>query len=166
MDNDLINNCRNSVGSGGFGLGKDNPISLHTKDTSVYRTTGYGQIADIINTGYVKPKGYGNRAKRVGDIIYWSSGGDKLFYYNKKPVLEVSSEKLTDGQIGAISIDALEAVWIFNNNLEQYENKIDILKKLNIIVNKEHASISKEEVELYFNRNNNEILNESKRSIR
>ena len=89
-----------------------------------------------------------------------------LFYYNKKPVLEVSSEKLTDGQIGAISIDALEAVWIFNNNLEQYENKIDILKKLNIIVNKEHASISKEEVELYFNRNNNEILNESKRSIR
>ena len=43
MDYNLIQNAKNSVGPG-FGPGADNPISLHTLETSVYRVTGMNQI--------------------------------------------------------------------------------------------------------------------------
>ena len=102
----LIENAKNSVGPG-FGPGADNPISLHTLETSVYRVTGMNQIQDIIDCGYVRPKGYGSRADRVGDKLYWSQGGSKLYYHDKRPVIEAFTDKVKDGQIGAISINDL-----------------------------------------------------------
>ncbi len=164
-DTDRINNCKNSVGPGGMGLGKNNAHALPTKSTSVYRTTGFGQIADIINCGHVRTKGYGSRAKRVGEIVYWSLGGEKLFYYNKRPILESTIEKVKDGQIGAIPIDDLEAIWIFNENEERYENQLSVIKKLYIVMAKENTKITKEEIAAYFNKKN-ENYEINKKSIR
>ena len=128
MDNNLIANARNSVGPG-FGPGADNPISLHTLETSVYRVTGMHQIQDIIDCGYVRPKGYGSRADRVGDKLYWSQGGSKLYYHDKRPVIEASADKVTDGQNGAISINDLSAIWMFDEQQNKYVNRLEQIKQ-------------------------------------
>lgn len=129
MDYNLIANAKNSVGPG-FGPGANNPISLHTLETSVYRVTGMNQIQDIIDCGYVRPKGYGSRADRVGDKIYWSQGGSKLYYHDKRPVIEASTDKVKDEQIGAISINDLSAIWMFDEQQNKYVNRLDQIKQL------------------------------------
>ena len=43
-DIERIINAKNRVFQGGLGLGKDNPISLHTDSSHVYRVTGVSQI--------------------------------------------------------------------------------------------------------------------------
>lgn len=129
MDYNLIANAKNSVGPG-FCPGANNPISLHTLETSVYRVTGMNQIQDIIDCGYVRPKGYGGRADRVGDKIYWSQGGSKLYYHDKRPVIEASTDKVKDEQIGAISINDLSAIWMFDEQQNKYVNRLDQIKQL------------------------------------
>ena len=129
MDDNGIMDVKNSVGTG-FGPGKDVLYALATKETSVYRVTGMDQIHDIIECGYVRPKGYGTRAERVGNRIYWATGNDKLYYLDKRPVIEASCEKVIDGQIGAISINDLTAIWIFNEQLNKYVNNLEYIKEL------------------------------------
>ena len=140
MDYNLIENTRNSVGPG-FGPGADNPISLHTLETSVYRVTGMNQIQDIIDCGYVRPKGYGGRADRVGDVLYWSQGGSKLYYHDKRPVIEASKNKVKDGQIGAISINDLSAIWVFDEEQNKYVNRLEQIKQLYIEKQQELSSL-------------------------
>lgn len=139
MDYNLIQNAKNSVGPG-FGPGADNPISLHTLETSVYRVTGMNQIKDIIDCGYVRPKGYGSRADRVGDKLYWSQGGSKLYYHDKRPVIEAPTDKVKDGQIGAISINNLSAIWMFDEQQNKYVNRLERIKQLHNQKQQELAS--------------------------
>ncbi len=126
-DIERIVNAKNGVGPG-FGPGKNIPNAMPTKESSVYRVTDMDQIQDIINCGYVRPKGYGSRKDRVGDKVYWSIGGKNLYYYDKRPVIEASIDKVKDGQIGAIFIDDLIAIWIYNEQQEQYVNSIDLVR--------------------------------------
>lgn len=117
-------NVINSVGTG-FGLGKDISYALSTSENSVYRVTGMDQIEDIVNCGYVRPKGYGKRRERVGDKIYWSTGGKNLYFYDKRPVLEAPGDRVIDGQIGAIPLEDLEGIWIFDEENNKYINNIE-----------------------------------------
>ena len=126
---DRINNAINSVGPCNLALGRNNPMSLKSKEGYVYRITGMDQVEDIINCGFVRPKGYGSRRDRVGDKIYWSIGG-KVCYYDKRPVLEAPLSKIQNGQIGAVPLDDLSGIWIFNEEENQYINKIEEIKKL------------------------------------
>ncbi|MBQ1813215.1 MAG: hypothetical protein II119_04650 [Bacilli bacterium] len=128
-EDNRIKVARNSVGPG-FGPGKDNPIALHTSESSVYRVTGVNQIQDIIECGYVRPKGHGARRDRVGDIIYWASGNDKLHYISKKPVIEAPADKVLDGQIGAIPIEDLTAIWMFDEVENKYVNRLRDIRLL------------------------------------
>jgi hypothetical protein len=122
---DRILETKNSVGPG-LGPGKDNPISLKTYDTSVYRVTGIDQIQDIIDCGYVRPK---ENAAR-GNIVYWAIGGDQLYYYDRRPVIEAPRELVQDGQIGAISLDDLTGIWIFDPTINRYINNLEEVKEL------------------------------------
>ena len=142
-NNDRINDVINSVGPCNLSLGRNNPMSLKSNEGFAYRITGMDQIEDIINSGYVRPKGYGNRRDRVGDKIYWSIGG-KVCYYDKRPVLEVPLSKVHDGQIGAIPITDLSAIWLFDDKENKYLNKLDIIYALylenNPDINKENIN--------------------------
>ncbi len=122
-------NVKNSVAPCNLSLGKDNPISLKSKEGYAYRVTGIDQINDIINCGYVRPKEYGVRGQNHGDIIYWSIGGN-VCYYDKRPVLEISLSKVHDGQIGAIPLDDLSGIWIYDEITNSYVNKIENIKSL------------------------------------
>lgn len=124
-----IKNSRNSVGPG-FGPGNDNPRALHTSEEFVYRITGMNQIQDIIECGYVRPKGYGLRREKLGDIIYWSRGGEKLNYFSNAPVIEAPAYKVVDGQIGAIPIEDLTAIWMFDKNEDKYVNRLREIRLL------------------------------------
>lgn len=124
MDKDeLIKYSKNTVGKG-EGYGTPNEHSLMTSSEFIYRVTGMDQILDIIECGYVRPKGYGKRFNRVGPVVYWSQGGGKHHYDDKRPVIMAKSDKIKDGQIGCISIDELEAIWMYNEEKEVYENKL------------------------------------------
>lgn len=125
---DLVNNSYNRVfeTNEGLALGRSNPYALHTKETSVYRKTGMDQINDIVDSGYVKSKGYGGRWYRTGNVVYWSKGSDKLYYYDfDQAVLEVDESKVKNHQAGAISIDDLSAIWVFDESQNKYVNKLD-----------------------------------------
>ena len=120
---------KNDVGPGGFGLGATNPISLHTDSDHVYRITGMDQVEDIASCGYVRTKGYGVRAKVRGEIVYWTIGGD-VYYYDKRPVLEIEANNIHDGQQGSVSIDDLSGIWVFNEEQNKYINEIDKYKQI------------------------------------
>ena len=116
-------NIKNSVGKG-VGPGKDTPYALSTDENHAYRITSYAQIEDIIETGYVKPKD-------DGDKVYWSQGGEGLYYVDKtRAILEVPIDKVYDGKTGAVHIEDIEAIWIFDSNQEIYINKIEDIKKV------------------------------------
>lgn len=103
---------------------KDDPISLHTSSNYVYRTTGYSQIEDIVKSGYIRPK----KGKVKGghkNEVFWSLGGDKLFYYDKRPVLVVDRNAAVDGQIGALSINDLSMIMTFDENQNKYVDNLD-----------------------------------------
>ncbi len=129
MNDDRIASSVNRVFySDGLGLGRDNPIALKTDNLHIYRKTGMNQIADIVNTGYVraKEKVRGGHHKEV----FWSLGGDKLFYYDKTPVLEIEVDKLEDHQVGAVNLYDLSAIYIFDEMRGEYVNRLEILKML------------------------------------
>ena len=129
MDNERISDSRNRVFTNSLAIGKDIPIAMSTSNTSIYRVTGLNQIEDIINCGYVRPKA----GKLMGghtNEIFWTRGGEKTFYYDKRPVLEVQEDKLKDGQIGAISIEDLSGIWIFDESQNKYINQINYFKDL------------------------------------
>lgn len=125
---DRIESIRNRVFNQELAFGKDNSISLKTKDTSVYRNTGINQIKDIINTGYVRAKENvkGGHKKE----LFWSRGGDKLFYYNKGIVLEAPQDKVVDGQMGAIALEDLTSIWYFSQEDNKYIDIIEYIREL------------------------------------
>lgn len=115
-------NIRNVVGEG-IGPGKDTPYALSTDENHAYRITSLAQIEDIIKTGYVKPKD-------DGDKVYWSQGGNSLYYIDKnRAILEAPINKVYDGKIGAAHIEDLSAIWIFYPTLNKYINKIIDIKQ-------------------------------------
>ena len=125
---DRIESTRNRVFTQELAFGKDNPISLKTKDTSVYRVTGMHQIEDIITTGYVRAK-----EKVIGghtNELFWTRGGKKLFYYDKRPVLEVPAGKVIEGQMGAIPLEDLTSIWYFSEEENKYIDTIEYIKEL------------------------------------
>lgn len=125
---DRIESTRNRVFVQKLAFGKDNPISLKTKDTSVYRVTGMPQIEDIINTGYVRAKEKVKGSHK--NELFWTRGGEKLFYYDKRPVLEVPAGKVIDGQMGAIPLQDLTSIWYFSEEENKYVNIIEYIKEL------------------------------------
>ena len=125
---DRIESTRNRVFVQKLAFGKDNPISLKTKDTSVYRVTGMHQLEDIINTGYVRSKAKVNGGHT--NELFWTRGGDKLFYWDKRPVLEVPADKVIDGQMGAIPLEDLTSIWYFSEEENKYVNIIEYIKEL------------------------------------
>ena len=126
-EDDRIATARNRVFVGGLGIGKNNPIAMATINSQIYRVTGDSQIEDILDSGYVRPK-EGKLKGGHQNEVFWTKGGDKVFYYDKRPVLQVDSSKLIDNQIGSISIDDLDAIWIFDEKQNKYINQIDYYK--------------------------------------
>lgn len=164
---DLIKNAKNRVFIGGLGLGKNNPVSLHTIDTSIYRVTGLNQIEDIINCGYVRPKAGKLKGGHEGEI-FWTLGGEKLFYYDGRPVIEVSANMVKDNQIGGVALEDLKAIWIFDKGSNSYKNYIEYIKKYRQIAFEKNTTIKPGSLETVFNTSNiNEehltgIFNESR----
>lgn len=128
MDDNRIETAKNRVFQGGFGFGKNNPISLSTDNNHIYRVTGYSQIDDIVDCGYVRPKMGKAKGGHSGEV-FWTQGNDKLYFYDKRPVIETTPDKLKDGQKGAISIDDLTAIHIFDEEQNRYINKLEEYKK-------------------------------------
>lgn len=132
MNDDRIITAKNRVfDKDGLGLGKNNPISLHTVGTSVYRNTGYNQLEDIIESGFVRPK-IGKLRGGHENEVFWSIGGEKTYYYDKRVVLEAPISIVYDGKVGAISINDLSAIWIFDEKQNKYINKLEQIKTLHI----------------------------------
>ena len=122
MEDDRIESTRNRVFIQDLAFGKKDPIAMKTNDNFVYRVTGIDQVEDIITTGYVRSK-----AKVMGghkNELFWTRGGDKLFYYSKMPVLEAPYTKVQNGQMGAIPLEDLTVIWIFNEKENRYVNCI------------------------------------------
>ena len=127
---DRISTATNRVveGYGMYGLGRNIEYHLETTEDSVYRVTGFSQIEDIIECGYVRSK----KGKTKGggrDVTYWSHGCDKLFYYDKRPVIQASFDKVKDGQIGAISLSDLEGIYFFDEEQQKYINQIEEVRE-------------------------------------
>lgn len=122
MEDDRIETTRNRVFVQELAFGKNDPIAMKTNDNYVYRVTGMDQVEDIIISGYArsKEKVMGGHKKE----LFWTRGGEKLFYYDKRPVLEAPYIKVQDGQMGAIPLEDLTAIWIFNEKENKYVNCI------------------------------------------
>lgn len=123
-----ITNCKNRVFRSEFGPRYDgDPNVFRTSNKSIYRITGMNQLADIVNCGYVRPKEGKLKGGHTNEV-FWTEGGDRLNFIDKRPILEVSASTMKDGQIGALGIDQLAAVWVFNEGSGKRENKLDNLK--------------------------------------
>ena len=153
VNDDLIKNARNRVFTGGLGLGRNYPESLHTVDTSIYRVTGFNQIEDIINCGYVRPKAGKLKGGHKGEI-FWSRGSEKLFYYDGRPVIEVSENMVKDNQIGSVALEDLKAIWIFDKKSNSYKNNIEYIRKYRQIVLENNTTIKPGSLETIFNASN------------
>ena len=111
-----------------YPFGKNVQYSLSTNSSHIYRLTGISQIEDIIECGFVRPPEGKNKGGHEGEV-FWTRGGDKLFYYDKYPVLETSVEILKQNdQIGALSINELTAIYIFDEQENKYVNKLNEYK--------------------------------------
>lgn len=141
-NDERITSCKNRVFKTEFGLKyDDNPNVFRTNEASVYRITGMDQIADIVNCGYVRSK-EGKVKGGHENEVFWSAGGDKLNFIDERPILETSAETVKDGQNGALSLDDLTAVWIFNSENGKRENKLDVIKDIkNSMNNDEQISV-------------------------
>ena len=135
-------NAKNRVFQGGLGLGKGNPISMHTDSSHVYRVTGTSQIEDIINCGYVRPPIGKAKGGHTGEV-FWTKGNEKLFFYDKRPVIETSTDILKkEGQIGAISLDKLTGIWMFDEQQNKYVNNIQAVRNAYNQIHPEQEQIS------------------------
>lgn len=136
ITDDRILDARNRVFyDDSFGVGRTNPISLHTNSNFIYRRTGMSQIEDIIKCGYVRPKLKVNGGHKKE--VFWSLGNDNLFYFDRSPILETSANNLTNGQIGALSINDLSAIWIFDSTQNKYINRLEEIKQMYIFTHTE-----------------------------
>ena len=144
-DNERIVGCKNRVFKTEFGPRyDDSPNVFRTSEKSVYRITGMSQIADIVNCGYVRSK-EGKVKGGHENEVFWSAGGDKLNFVDERPILETSADTVKDGQIGALSLDDLTAVWVFDNESGKRENKLDTIKEVKRFMGKDEQ-ISIEEL--------------------
>ena len=136
IESDRIFSAKNSIVDGSTTLMQITKESaLHTNPNHVYRVTGNNQLNDIIKTGYVRPRG--TKAKGSGALnqVYWTRGHEKVNYdlpvgLSGKVVLEVPIEKISDGQIGAISLDDLSGIWKYDKETGKNINIIDQVRKL------------------------------------
>lgn len=136
-DNKRITSCKNRVFKSEFGLRyDDNPNVFRTNENSVYRITGIDQIADIINCGYVRSK-EGEVKGGHENEVFWSAGGDKLNFIDERPILETSIDTVKDGQIGALSLDDLTAIWVFDDESGKRENKLNTIKDIKRFMGKD-----------------------------
>ena len=150
-DIERIINAKNRVFQQTIAFGKDDPISMSTDNKHVYRITGLSQIEDILNCGYVRPPLGKAKGGHKGEV-FWTQGGEKLFYRDKRPVLETSTDILKeDGQIGAISINDLSAIWMFDEQQNKYVNNIEaVVEKYNQMHPKEEQIVRlKEQISAY-----------------
>lgn len=134
LNNDRIVNARNRVFINDMAIGKNLPNAMSTVSTSVYRVigrkTGTGQITDIINSGYVRPKETISTDPHHNEI-FWTQGGDKTFYMTgNSMILEAPAEKVHNNQIGAIPFEDLIGIWVYNENENKYINQIDYFRQL------------------------------------
>lgn len=53
-DMERIANSINRVAPSVSSIGRDDPTALSTKEGYVYRKTGFNQISDIVDCGYVR----------------------------------------------------------------------------------------------------------------
>lgn len=144
-NDERITSCKNRVFKTEFGLRyDDNPNVFRTNENSVYRVTGIDQIADIINCGYVRPK-EGKVKGGHENEVFWSAGGDKLNFIDERPILETSIDTVKNGQIGALSLDDLTAVWVFDGESSKRENKLNTIKDIKKFMGKDEQ-ISVEEL--------------------
>ena len=144
-NDERITSCKNRVFKSEFGLRyDDNPNVFRTDENSVYRITGIDQIADIINCGYVRSK-EGKVKGGHENEVFWSAGGDKLNFIDERPILETFIDTVKDGQIGALSLDDLTAVWVFDGESGKRENKLNTVKDIKRFMGKDEQ-ISVEEL--------------------
>lgn len=144
-DGDRIKNAKNRVFETTFGPSyDDNPNVFRTNENSVYRITGIDQVVDIVNSGHVRPK-EGKLKGGHENEVFWSKGGQKLNFIDERPIIEASTDSVKDGQNGALSLDDLLAVWIFNPDTKKRENKLDILKESRKLLAKDEQ-ISKDKL--------------------
>lgn len=107
-------------------IGRNDPTALSTKEGFVYRETGFNQIEDIIECGYVR-----SNEHRKSNQVWWTKGGSNSFHVNKKrPVLVASSDIVIDCKEGAISIYDLTEIWIYDEATQKWNNKIDDIKTM------------------------------------
>ena len=128
MEFDRVENARNRVFEQDLAIGKNLPNAMSTDSEHIYRRSGMHQIQDIILTGYVRPKEKVQGGHKLE--VFWTHGGDKLFYYSGEPIIEVPASLLQDGQIGAVSIDDLSAIYLFSETENKYINRLDYIKEL------------------------------------
>ena len=126
MENDdRIFNSINRIAPSVSKVGKDDSTALSTKEGYVYRETGFEQIADIIDCGYVR-----SNAKRKSNQVWWTYGGKNSFHINKRPVLVASTKIVKDFLIGAISLNDLTEIWVYNLETQTWNNKIEEIKAM------------------------------------
>ena len=94
----------------GLGLGKNNPNALRTNSESVYRVTGQDQIDDIISSGFIRPKPGGQVKGGHTNEVHFAQGDPNLFYYDKRPVIEIAANDIVDGQVGSFPKDKIKAI--------------------------------------------------------
>lgn len=141
-DIERIINAKNRVFQASISFGKDNPISMHTDSSHVYRVTGSSQIEDIISCGYVRPPLGKAKGGHKGEV-FWTQGSDKLYFYDKRPVLETDIDTLKENrQIGAISLDKLTGIWMFDEQQNKYVNNIQIVQNTYNKLHPEQEQIS------------------------
>lgn len=108
----------------GLGLGQNNPISLTTHTKSAYRVTGQDQIDDIFSSGFIRPKPGGAVKGGHQNEVHFAQGGPKLFYYDKRPVIEINMKDIKDGMTGNIPKDKIKSIWTWSDSEGRY---VDIL---------------------------------------
>lgn len=124
-------------------FGKKNPISLSTKEEFVYRVTGMSQIDDIINCGYVRPKEGKIKGGHYNEV-FWTHGGSNLYYYDKRPVIEVPYQIIKENENTLVNINNLSAIWIFNEEEQKYVNDLLTIKHKHLEQEKEQLQAIKE----------------------
>ncbi len=160
-----MEDVRNRVFNQTIPVGKNNPISLHTNEFSIYRITGMSQIVDIVNSGFVRPKEGKAKGGHTNEV-FWTLGGDNLYYFDKRPVLETSIDNLKNNQLGALSIDDLTSIWIFDNESSSYIDRFsDILEIYNTCKNTNYQ-ITEDVITNLLDGNNFELWKESKGNIK
>ena len=124
-ERDRINDAINRVAPSVSPIGRNDPTALSTRERFVYRETGFNQINDIIETGYVRAND-----KRPSNQVWWTYGGSNSFHVNKRPVLVASTDIVQDFKEGAISINDLVEIWIYDDNTQTWNNRIDDIRKM------------------------------------